>query len=331
MNPKISVVIPAFNTGNFLRGCVESIENQTYDNLELIIVDDGSKDNTPEVISELKSQYSNILSFNTGDKDICVTRNMGLQNITGEYFCFVDSDDRIRPDMIKILYDTMLSTKADVVGCSFSCWTNSGEEEWTELLSRHFEISEPVIYSPKEHLKEQVFGKNNSRCWSKLYKTSVVKGLSFDEETVIGEDLLFLVKLLGRIDSIAELDYPGYCYTQNPGGAMLRPFTPRYMDQIPCWEKVRVEAIKLDPSVENYATKNLLIAIMLVVGKLAELDKKKRDEFKSYLGIAKQKLHEEIKKEEAFKLLPTGYKFKCRLFNIFPSLYLWLYHFHKYI
>ena len=101
-------------------------------------------------------------------------------------------------------------------------------------------------YSPDAYLREQVFGKNNSRCWSKLYRREAVGDLDFDEETLVGEDLLFLVKLLGRGAVIAETDYKGYGYFTNPGGAMLRPFSRRYMTQIGCWEKVRAEAEKID-------------------------------------------------------------------------------------
>ena len=156
----------------------------------------------------------------------------------------------------------------------------------------------------------------------------------FDEETLVGEDLLFLVKLLGRGAVIAETDYKGYGYFTNPGGAMLRPFSRRYMTQIGCWEKVRAEAEKIDAATAPSATRGLLMAIMLTAGKLAELDRAKKKENQDCIRICHDAICRELDGSErgrkGFSLLSPGYRLKCRLFKNFPILYLGLYHFHKY-
>lgn len=332
MAEKISVIVPAYNAGKQLERCVNSIEAQTYPDVEVIIVDDGSKDNTGDVIRVLQEKYGNIVTVNTGDRDICVTRNAGLSLVTGKYFAFVDADDYVRPELLEVLHAVLKESQADVAGCSFYSWTEETgpDAEGADNLSKH----PAVKYTPEAYLREQVFGKNNSRCWSKLYRREAVGDLDFDEETLVGEDLLFLVKLLGRGAVIAETDYKGYGYFTNPGGAMLRPFSRRYMTQIGCWEKVRAEAEKIDAATAPSATRGLLMAIMLTAGKLAELDRAKKKENQDCIRVCHDAICRELDGSErgrkGFSLLSPGYRLKCRLFKNFPKLYLGLYHFHKY-
>ena len=284
MAEKISVIVPAYNAGKQLERCVNSIEAQTYPDVEVIIVDDGSKDNPGDVIRALQEKYGNIVTVNTGDRDICVTRNAGLSLVTGKYFAFVDADDYVRPELLEVLHAVLQETQADVAGCSFYSWTeetgpdaeDAGDADASPTVKAVLSQHPAKKYSPDAYLREQVFGKNNSRCWSKLYRREAVGDLDFDEETLVGEDLLFLVKLLGRGAVIAETDYKGYGYFTNPGGAMLRPFSRRYMTQIGCWKKVRAEAEKIDAATAPSATRGLLMAIMLTAGKLAELDRAKK-------------------------------------------------------
>ena len=338
----ISVIVPAYNAGKQLERCVNSIEAQTYPDVEVIIVDDGSKDNTGDVIRALQEKYGNIVTVNTGDRDICVTRNAGLSLVTGKYFAFVDADDYVRPELLEVLHAVLQETQADVAGCSFYSWTEetgpdaegAGDADASPTVKAVLSQHPAKKYSPDAYLREQVFGKNNSRCWSKLYRREAVGDLDFDEETLVGEDLLFLVKLLGRGAVIAETDYKGYGYFTNPGGAMLRPFSRRYMTQIGCWEKVRAEAEKIDAATAPSATRGLLMAIMLTAGKLAELDRAKKKENQDCIRVCHDAICRELDGSErgrkGFSLLSPGYRLKCRLFKNFPKLYLWLYHFHKY-
>ena len=110
MAEKISVIVPAYNAGKQLERCVNSIEAQTYPDVEVIIVDDGSKDNTGDVIRALQEKYGNIVTVNTGDRDICVTRNAGLSLVTGKYFAFVDADDYVRPELLEVLHAVLQET-----------------------------------------------------------------------------------------------------------------------------------------------------------------------------------------------------------------------------
>lgn len=326
--PLISVIIPVYNGQDYLEDCITSIEHQTYDNLEIIIINDGSTDRTGAICVKLKKKYDNIQVITMEDEGVSAARNAGIDMAKGGFLTFVDADDRLRPKTLEVLYDSILSTGCDIAGCRFQTFRE--EPEWQgQLLALH-RIKEPAVYKPAEYLQKEIL-KGNSRCWSKLYRRSVVGNLRFQKGLSIGEDMLFLMELLPFVKKIAETDYPGYGYYQNPKGAMNREFTPKYMDQITCWEMARDKAMTIDKSTESEITTILLMSIMLVVGKIAMLSLTKRRQQRESVRICRDKLKRELKVQGAYDGLSKGYRFKVRLFQMAPELYLSLYHFRKYL
>lgn len=327
----ISVIVPVYNGQDYLEKCIDSIENQTYGNLEVIIVNDGSTDNTPCVCEELAKKYHNIQVINMNDEGVSSARNAGIGEAHGEYLTFVDADDRLLPATLQILYDLLNETGSDVAGCGFYTWHN--EKQWQSQLDIFSSDTgvEPQIqtYDSEQFLADAIL-KGNSRCWSKLYKREVIGEGRFRRNLSIGEDMLFLVDLLSGINKVAETTYPGYGYYQNPNGAMNRSFLPKYMDQITCWEIARGEIIQIDSSLTDEVTAILLMAIMLTAGKIALLSGRERRQQKDYIRICHEKLVEALKIEDAYANLSGGYKVKTKFFAKMPSLYLWLYHFRKY-
>lgn len=323
MKPLISVIVPVYNGQDYLEKCIESVEAQTYENLEIIIINDGSTDNTGGVCERLKERFPNIRVIVTGDEGVSTARNAGIKNAEGEFITFVDADDRLRPKTLQILYECIMETGSDVAGCNFNQWEK--EEEWEDFLSNRYAIEKPVKYMASDYLREQIL-KGNSRCWSKLYRRAAIGNLRFQEGLTIGEDMLFLVKLLPYVRGIAETEYPGYGYFHNPKGAMNRKFTKHYMDQITCWELAREEILKIDQKLNDQVTIILIMGILLTVGKLAALPLKERRQMKQYIKICYDKLKEESRAAGAYKGLSRGYKIKTKLFLYVPQLYLFLYH-----
>lgn len=323
MGPLISVIVPVYNGQDYLEKCIESIEGQTYENLEIIIVNDGSTDDTGTVCVRLKEKFENVRVITTEDVGVSAARNAGMDAARGVFLTFVDADDRLRPKTLAALYDCIMETGSDVAGCSFFTWQK--EEEWEEFLHNKYRIEKPEIYTSGTYLKEEIL-RGNSRCWSKLYRRGAVGKLRFREGLTIGEDMLFLVTLLPYVRGIAETSYPGYGYFQNPGGAMKRKFTPRYMDQITCWELAREEVRKLDGELNSQVTAILIMGILLTVGKIAALSAGERRKQKQYVRICHEKLKEEIKVPGALERLSRGYQIKVKLFLYVPGLYLKLYY-----
>ena len=349
--PLISVIVPVHNGQDYLEKCIESIENQTYGNLEVIIVNDGSTDGTAAVCDKVQASYGNIRVLTMADEGVSVARNTAIDEATGDLVAFVDADDRLCPQTLRVLYGCMEETGSDVAGCKFFQW--SSEEEWERALvarvsgntgeaaydgrnavRRSEPLKEPGetgacrIYNREEYLREAIL-KGNSRCWSKLYRRGILEKVRFREKLTIGEDMLFLIKMLDYVKRFAEVDYPGYGYFQNPGGAIKRDFTPRYMDQITCWKLAREEVVRMNRELDAQVSALLIIGIMLTAGKLALLPSKKRREYREYTGICHKELKEAVKVSGAYAGLPVGYRIKAGIFLCCPGMYLWLYHWHK--
>ncbi len=336
--PLISVIVPVYNGQNYLRKCIVSIEEQTYKPIQVIIVNDGSTDGTGKVCRELEQEYENIQIIEMEDEGVSAARNAGLNQTKGEFLTFVDADDRLLPDTIARLYRCIMETELDIAGCGFFTWTKEEELPGEE---RHQGEEAPALYTPDAFLREGIL-KGNSRCWSKLYRTSAIGEQRFRQGLTIGEDMLFLVDLLPRISGIAEISYQGYGYFQNPGGAMNRKFSPRYMDQITCWEIARDKIFQGEETkgkakdqekeqLRSQVTAILLTSVMLTAGKIALLSGKERKQQKQYSKICHEKVKKEIRTPGAFQGLSRGYRWKTGIFYAVPGFYLWLYHFRKFL
>lgn len=255
--PLVSVIVPVYNGQDFLENCISCILGQTYEKVEVILVNDGSTDRTQALCEKLSAEHENVSVVTMEERGVSAARNAGLDRAAGEYIAFVDADDRIHPFMLEVLYRNLVQSKSDIAGCGFFEW--SSEEDWKSGLQRAGEQQERLREKAQaqagmsaaapgsEEAKALTAGQfvmqgilgNDTRCWSKLYRRDVIGAVRFREGLTIGEDMLFLVDLLPHISRMVSVDFPGYGYYRNPRGAMNRSFQPAYMDQILCWEIAR--------------------------------------------------------------------------------------------
>ena len=331
MKDLISVIVPVHNGEAYLEKCIESIAAQDYEELEILVINDGSTDATAEICSRLSGQYENLRVIEMPDLGVSMARNRGLEQAKGDYVTFVDADDRMRPGMLRRLYEMLRETKSDMAGCRFAVWGT--EEEWERLAGREAsqELTEPtsrMTYDSDCYLRESLL-QGNTRCWSKLYKRSLLRKVRFRQGLSVGEDMLFLVELLPHMERAVETAWPGYGYYQNPGGVMRRPFTPAYMDQIYCWEMARELIVKQDGALAAQADAQIMVAVMLTVGKIALLSGAERKKAEEYLRVCHRKLKELAGKRACYAFLPSGYCVKVRMFALWPGLYVRLYRLQK--
>ena len=115
MRPAVSIIVPVHNVEAYLEKCLDSLINQTFDNYEIIIVNDGSTDRSKEIAERYKDKYSNIVLINQEQKGVGEARNTGIEASKGEYILFVDSDDYIHRDTLKLTYNKSIETQADIV------------------------------------------------------------------------------------------------------------------------------------------------------------------------------------------------------------------------
>ena len=204
----ISVIIPVYNVENYLRRCLDSVVNQTYKNLEIILVDDGSTDSSGAICDEYALKDDRIKVIHKENGGLSSARNTGLDLMTGEYIAFVDSDDFIHIDMMKDMHYSLVINEADVCVCSF----------------KEFEQEDaPDAYAPQE-LKMRTIGRDeallmydsgfgalmSSSC-NKMYKKSVFKNIRFPLNRKC-EDLATIYKVLFASERIVLLDNFYYLY-----------------------------------------------------------------------------------------------------------------------
>ncbi len=332
--PLISVIVPAHNAQEYLEGCVDSILGQTYRPLEILLVNDGSKDQTAQVCQKLKGLHENIVVITMEDKGVSAARNAGLARAQGAYVTFVDMDDRIHPQLLEVLYRELTRTKSDLAGCRFFAWSRL--QEWEQGVRRACAgEKEGRVFTQKEFVLQGIL-QNDTRCWSKLYQKELLQSVRFREGLTIGEDMLFLVDLAPHLTRAVSVDFAGYGYFQNPDGAMNRKFVPAYMDQIRCW-KIAGEQLSVWAGAQGGLTQQereevravlaarLMTGILLTAGKLAELEGKERRANRPYVQDCHRQLRQCLRQGAPTVRLDRGYRWKVKVFAAFPAGYLWLY------
>ncbi len=338
----ISVIVPVYNGEAYLDRCVRSVLFQDYHNLELILVDGASTDGTLKLcrVWQKKDERVRVIPARV-NKGVSAGRNTGIREARGEFFFFLDADDWLVPDCLSRLHAELLAEEADIAGCGFARCTNA---DWETLYKRVRQGAdepdgggktdgEPAVkrvLRGNAFLQEGIL-KQDTRCWSKLYRRSLVEGHFFREDYTIGEDMLFLWEVSAKADRIVSISYPGYCYYHNPQGTMLRPFRLSDMDQIRCWKVIMdyLQENETDTSVIVSAAAILAMSCMLTVGKLAGLPAEQRKQYREQRRQCSEVLHETLKIPGAYGRLDRGYRLKVRLYGALPEVYLLLYHLIK--
>lgn len=327
----ISVIVPVHNGQDYLENCIDSIEAQSYDRLEILVVNDGSTDQTAAVCDKLKKSYQNVQVFSLEDVGVSAARNYAMEKARGEYFTFVDADDRLCPGVLDYLYERINDTGSDLAGCRFVSW--STEDDWERIMAdrRLKELNDGAQTAAGAPVKEACFDschyltdcilRDNCRCWSKLYRKSLLTGVRFREGLTVGEDMLFLVDLLPFLGNAVETAYPGYGYYQNPAGVMQRPFTPAYMDQITCWELAEKKILHIDAGLKSMTAAKIITAVMLTVGKIAMRPAGELLEAGAYLTRCRAMLGEQMRVKGYAGYLPKGYRLKAKWFYCMPGTY----------
>lgn len=324
----ISVIVPAYQAEMFLENCITSIRRQTYDNLEILIIDNGSTDATGEIADRLQKEDGRIRVIREENRGVSGARNTGIGQAAGDYLTFVDADDRLAPDMLKKMYEVLQSEHCDVAGCAFlmtDSYNTLPETVQTDTCSTEQSLQ---VMGGREFIRTKIFD-GDTRCWSKLYRKEAVGSIRFRKELTIGEDMLFLLEIMKQDIRVVHLDYPGYYYYHNPKGAMEREFTPDYMDQITCWQEAQKQVMELFPDDGKLAgmiNKILLLSVMLVVGKLAMSDRLGAGEKRVYVRRCLMTIRE-MKREDAkqaMSLLGRSDRLKIWWFSHMPHSYLFL-------
>lgn len=211
--PCVSVIIPVYNTAPYLQRCLESVCNQTLKNIEIICVNDGSTDNSKEILQQYKDKDNRICVITQEHKGIAAARNVGLQCVTGQYIGFVDSDDWIEPDMFELAYTTAQREHVDIVA-----WAH-----YLELTGRTLAIVDESSAGIHEREKALCYALSEKIyrgfLWNKLFSYEIIlKGnKGFEESFLVLEDQVFVCEKLLLTDKLFYIPVLKYHYCRNQG------------------------------------------------------------------------------------------------------------------
>ena len=210
--PNISVIVPVYKVEAFLRRCVDSILSQTYKNLEVIVVDDGSTDETAGILERYAARDERVVIVHQPNAGLVAARETGIASATGEYVTFVDGDDTIEPDMYERLMANALKYDADISHCGMVFDFPDGRSEL------HYGTGVLLVHEHYEGLKALLAGEQiePSLC-CKLYAAHLVKDSCLDPSVRNNEDLLRNFTLFSRAKRSVFEDFCGYRYYQRPG------------------------------------------------------------------------------------------------------------------
>lgn len=252
MQPLISVIVPVYKVEEYLDQCVSSIVNQTYQNLEILLVDDGSPDGCPAMCDRWAEKDSRIKVIHKENGGLSDARNAGLKIATGEYVAFVDSDDMISDDMLESLYNALYDTKSDIAECDYVYFEDKLPHIDDCTDAKH------TIFCAEEALKA-LLEKKDLYCvvWNKLYRRLLFDNLSF-ETGKLHEDVFFTYQVFGKCQSVVKVKQQMYYYRQRQDSIMGKSFSFGNLDALEAME------IQIDYMSKNYPKLELMSRMQLL-------------------------------------------------------------------
>ena len=260
--PLISVIIPVYNVEKYLEKCISSVVGQTYKNIEIILVDDGSTDKSGTMCDLLAEKDSRIVVIHKANGGLSSARNAGLDIAKGDYIGFVDSDDWIEPDMYACLLRNMLKESADISACGVYYHRNSKTKTDRDITGyRVFSRYEAVncVIQRNSIIKAYV--------WSKLYSKHIFSKLRFPEGKTY-EDLFTILPVIDAAEKIVVTMQPKYHYIKRPGSITTSEFSSSSWDLVESRRAFHEYLLDKYPELAKYAEYLCLVSYYRVLDKM---------------------------------------------------------------
>lgn len=212
----ISLILPIYNVEEYLRACLESILNQSYKDYELLIVDDGSKDKSLDIVNEYKDKFKELKLLKQENKGVSEARNLALKHASGEYILFVDSDDFLREDMLEKLINIALETNSDVVISNYYLYYD--KKDFIKFIK---DIPSFNIYTNNDVIDMILKFKIQGQLWNKMFRHSLLENINFNfEKDRYIQDIFPVFKVINASDKIVYIDEALYFYRQREGSTV---------------------------------------------------------------------------------------------------------------
>lgn len=321
MNSLISVIVPVYNVENYLPYCLDSILQQTYEELEVILIDDGSTDRSGMICDEYAQRDKRIKLFHKNNEGVSAARNNGLDHINGKYVTFVDSDDIIHPQLIEVLLDTLNKYDGDI---SCTCYSRIDIYPETYSYINLDNFNDVSSFSGIEVL-QQIYDEDSalllSVVWGKLYRREIIEGIRFPYG-MVHEDEFFTYKIFFKASKVCFANIKLYFYLIRPGSITNDVSTETIQNKIMAL-KDRMEFLK-SKQMDILEVKTIFslfnnFILLYSFERTAEGKEKAKKEFNKFYFSHKFFLKQ-------FELI---HRIRLRLFYLSPNIYFGLYKFKK--
>ncbi len=317
---KVSVIVAAYNIQDYIVKCLESIANQTYKNLEVIVVDDGSSDNTGKLADEFAENDNRFIVIHKKNCGVSSARNKGIDVASGDFIGFVDGDDIIEDDMYEMLVNNAIKYNADISHCGYKLVENNKETLFygTEKL---------IIQDRKKGLLDLFEGTliEPSLC-NKIFKNNIVGDIRLNESISINEDLYFNVLLFNKSNKSIFEDKTKYNYMKREGSATTSSSNDlrRITDPLKVYNMI-VDLYKNDTEILPYAKKmelerNINIYNLLTLEKNTEL-KKLKNKIRHYIKLSKNEVKNNNKITKKTRFMVYGIIYMRFIYDLIYKLY----------
>ena len=238
-SPLISIIVPAYKVEKYIRRCLDSLVNQTYQNLQIILIDDGSPDQSGQICDEYASKDPRITVIHQKNGGLSDARNKGLDLASGDYIGFVDSDDWVHTEMYQQLMEAVLEHHVDIAICGHYYATRSE-------VYQPYKRSGLEIYDTRQALLELIKDETfRNFMWNKIYKKDLFEGVRFPKGQVM-EDMAVAYRLFLKAERIALLDRPLYYYAVDNPGSISSNLTLKFLYDHILFLDQRLQDLKVD-------------------------------------------------------------------------------------
>ena len=267
MDKLITIVVPVYNVEKYIDRCVESIQNQTYKNLEIILVDDGSKDNSAKICDQYAKKDKRIKVVHKKNGGLSDARNAGIEIAKGKYIAFIDSDDYIDEHFVEVLYKSMIQYKTKIAIADICVQYDTGEK---------FENSDKTVYveTEKEILRKMLIGirdLDNSAC-NKLYDMSLFKDIRYPVGRLY-EDTATTYKLFSKCENMVINSFPLYYYMKRRDSITQGRFNPKKLQLIDSVSEMTTYVRSKYPELSPECDRKMMWAYLSTLSQLAASSK----------------------------------------------------------
>ena len=318
MEELISIIVPIYKVEAYLDRCIESIVDQTYKNLEIILVDDGSPDGCPQICDNWKEKDDRIKVIHKENGGLSDARNAGMQIMTGTYVSYVDSDDWIAKNMYEKMLKAIKKNDADICECQFEKTAGVIKD------TANAKADTVVTLSKKEALKAVVQEKINPVVWNKIYKREIVEGLYF-EKGKYNEDEFWTYHAVEKAEKIIQIDDVCYYYFFREDSIINETYNIRRMDALEARYE-RMKYLKKYPEIYGIAKRELIFNCMyhyqkglrFLSGEDLKILRSKIKKMYKDIPIDKNDIRQYTKKEKIwYYISKISLDFVCKIRNKF--------------